>query len=141
MKVATVFMATAGVGAFAFTPVAALANQSKRVSGTIQQDDLCTNGHWVHISAAVGLLNSRSTVCYGSKGTYDVSKGMGDPQKLYYECGGTNYGKIDPKNTPGYPAVSFKPGSTYRNSHGNLWNSIKISGWSGNDTCPHFGPA
>jgi hypothetical protein len=151
MRVATVFT---GAAAAAVLPSAAMAgtatpvrptdhiealrpaNSSGKVYGSIRRQPQCdfpgaTKPQWVHI-IGVGAGGSTET-CFGFAGLWDVSGGLANEWTINYECGGTNFGALNPLTD----SQSFGPGTGYRKEHGFHMNSIDIFAWSsGGKTCP-----
>lgn len=141
MKVATVFVGAAAVGGATFMPVAARANNNGPVSGArIRESASCKDANWLHMehSTRYGEAPSPETTCFGFSGLFDVSSGLAHrPRVLYWECGGNNFGWINPHAGAG---ASFNQGTYYRKSYSRTWNSVDIFGWAGTDKCPRSGP-
>ena len=161
MRVATVFTGAAGAAAlFAPTAMAGTGHTARadgktvthrlmgqigkahpmnsfgRVSGNIQLNSNCsTTPHWVHIKGHSTLGASNTERCFGFKGTYDVSSGLlNGAWIIEYECGGTNFGYLNPRQGD---HQGFGPGTGFRRENNYHMGSIKITGWSaGGKACP-----
>lgn len=95
------------------------------------REESCTSARktWVHITTE--SLGTKTTLCYGGKGTMPFSE-----NNTVKVCAGNNYGYLrysDPIH--GAETWQFAPGHVIAWSYGVSVDYLTISSWSGSDAC------
>jgi hypothetical protein len=147
LRVATVFTGAAACAA-AFTPaaMAATGHPARPQNGAAYDSMKVTSNcagvpNWLHLtfwwSSKPGPSFYLRTMCWGFAGIdAAIPPQRGGTNRLSYECGGNNYGYLNPATD----FQNFGPGTGYRHENNFVVNSVEITGWSGTDRCP-VGPA